>query len=60
MVYRYMYIVVTQPSFQVVDQIQTIHFLRKSFRENNDVDVKFFVGLGTLCLCVLSADNNEI
>ena len=32
---------------------ETIHSLRKSFRENNDVDVKFYVGFGTLCLCVL-------
>ena len=39
---------------------ETIHFLRKIFRENNDVDVKFFVGFGTLCLCVLLADSNEI
>ena len=27
---------------------ETIHFLRKSFRENYDVDVKFFVGFGNL------------
>ena len=39
---------------------ETIHFLRKSFRENIDVDVKFFVGFGTLCLCVRLADSNEI
>ena len=39
---------------------ETIYFLRKSFRENNDIVVKFFVGFGTLCWCVLLADNNEI
>ena len=32
----------------------------KNFRENNDVDVQFFVCFGTMCLCVLLADNQEI
>ena len=32
-------------------------YTEKNFRENYDVDVRFFVRFGTLCLCGLLVDN---